>query len=582
MLRAWNASFEWLILRDYYGVLLPWMQVDCTMQRALYASLPASLGEAGKAIDLPVGFQKDPAGQRLMMQMARPRSNGGKWHEDDPDKLERLANYCRQDVEAERAMAKRLPPLPRQEKRVSALDHFANRRGIALDLDLIHRLTMVARNETNDLNRTCSLLTNGAVTAPASQAARLVGWLAGQGVKIPDGVDKGAVDTLLASMPTLDAPRQVLEIRQEVAKSSTRKLATMLKCVGSDGRVRGQLAYYGANRTGRFAGRLIQPQNLPRPGFPLGDLKRAIQAILDGLGRDWLDMVFGPPLDVVASALRSCLVPGPGKVFVIYDFKQIEARVLAWLAGQKDTLDAFARGEDIYVREQQRIGLSSRLAGKVVVLACGFGMGATRFQQTAATYGLDLTLFEAEQIVQAWRLANQAIVKLWYYTDACFRRALWDPGRTPAIAAVDGKVSFTGRLDHGQTTIVMTLPSGREIFYRNARVEPSAYPSGEITYDGVDQTTKRWGPVRTWGGKLVENGVQAIARDCLVDAALRIDARGLGDLVLSAHDELVEEVVASRADGANLLIKREIEQSPDFAKDLPIAAEGGIRSSYGV
>jgi DNA polymerase len=583
MLRAWNASFEWLILHHQFHITLPWMQVDCTMQRALYASLPGALDAAGQALGLPASLQKDPAGKRLMLQMSRPRANRSKWHEDDPDKVRRLEEYCRQDVAAERAIAKRLPPLPMNEKRVSALDHYTNRRGIALDSDLIRRLMILASEETRSLNQACTLLTNGEVTSPGTQTAKLTRWLEGQGLAVPDGLDKEAVDTLLSGMPTIDVPRQVLEIRQEVAKSSTKKLSTMLKCQGRDGRVRGQLAYYGANRTGRFAGRLIQVQNLPRPAFPKDTLRDVRSAIRQSPDSEWIDLLYGPPLDITASLLRSCLVPGQGKVFVTYDFKQIEARVLAWLAGAKDTLEVFASGEDVYVYEQKRIGLSSRQAGKVVVLACGFGMGAIRFQETARTYGLDLTLDEALDIVTAWRNANPLIVTLWRHTEDCFRRALWSPG---TVVQVNDKLSFHARrtITNGILTVIveMRLPSSRELFYRHARIEPGKFSQGEITYDGVDQTTKRWGAIRTWGGKLVENAVQAIARDCLVDASLRIDAADLGKLVLSAHDELVEEVDELVASQRAPLIMAEIEQSPYFARDLPIAAEGGIRTSYGV
>jgi DNA polymerase len=353
----------------------------------------------------------------------------------------------------------------------------------------------------------------------------------------------------------------------------------MTRCAGPDGRVRGQIQYYGASRTGRFAGRLIQVQNFPRPTLPKKDLSRAVSDIKRGYDRDWLDAVYGQPLDIVAQALRSCIVPGAGKVFVTYDFKQIEARVLAWLAGAHGTLKAFVDGEDVYVREQKRIGLSSRLAGKVVVLACGYQMGPARFQATAKTYGLDLDLNQAKTIVEAWREANPEIVSLWHRVGDTFRQAL----RTPGPVAVNSKMGFIRRLEpDGKVTIAMTLPSGRYLYYRNVRIMPGKYPGGELTYNGVDQTTKRWDVIKTYGGKLVENWVQAVARDCLVDAALRIEKLGLGELVVTVHDELVEEVEAGMANARMPLILAEVEKSPDFAPDLPIAAEGGIRTSYGV
>lgn len=582
-LRAWNAAFEWSILANHYGLRLPWDRVDCTMQRALYAGLPAALEKAGPALGIPASQLKDATARRLMLQMAKPRKGGGYWH-DDPVKLEDLTEYCRQDVVAERAIARMLPYLPENERLVSALDHEANQRGIALDVDLIRKLTNLARDETSRLNQICGVLTGGEVTSPATQGARLKAWLEAQGLAVPGGLDKAAVATLLAQ-PLGPATRQVLELRQEVAKTSTRKLVAMTRCAGSDSRVRGQLMYYGASRTGRFSGKLIQPQNMPRPSLAKPILADAIHSIKAGGDADWIDLLYGKPLDVVAQSLRSCLIAGPGKIFVVYDFRQIEARVLAWLAGQQNVLDACAAGEDIYVVAQKQVGLPSRLAAKVVVLACGFGMGPNRFQETAEKYGLVLTINEATQMVADWREANPNTVDLWHKTEKAARRALFKPGPPQKVAG--GKVGFTGneadRRDPAKLT--MKLPSGRELFYRNARIEDDpARPGkgGNLTYDGVDQITRKWGPIRTWGGKQVENAVQAIARDCLVDAALRVDAAGWGELVLSVHDELIWEVPIADAGMAAILIKAEVEKSPAFAPDLPVAAEGGIKSSYGV
>ena len=473
---------------------------------------------------------------------------------------------------------------PRTSERFPRLDHETNQRGIALDVTLIETLTDLAREETSHLNQACGVITGGAVTSPGTQTAKLTAWLESHGINITDGLDKAAVAELLQS-PLTDAERQVLELRQEVAKTSTRKLVAMTRCIGSDQRVRGQLMYYGASRTGRFSGKLIQPQNMPRPTLTKPNLKSAIQAIKQGASRDVVDDIFGNPLEVVASALRSCLVPGPGKLFVTYDFKQIEARVLAWLAGAKDTLKAFADGEDVYVREQKKIGLSSRLAGKVVVLACGFGMGAVRFQETAATYGLILTFAQALQIVEDWRDANPEIVDLWYAFERAARKALFRPGT--AFPVADGKVTFlSNETLQDPATLVMTLPSGRQLFYRDIRTVPD--PSrpgkgGDLTYSGIDQTTRQWvDDIRTWGGKLVENAVQATARDVLTDAALRIDKAGEGELVLSVHDELIWEVSTNQAAARAADILAGVEKSPAFAPDLPIGAEGGVKASYGV
>lgn len=582
--RAWNAAFEWLILRRF-GFTIPWAQVSCTMQKALYAGLPASLAGAGAALGLPPSLQKDAQGQRLMLQMARPRLKGGKWHADDPAKLAALEAYCKQDVVAERTIARLIPQLPSREKQVSALDHEANLRGIALDQTLIRQLAGMAHDETARLNHACSRLTSGRVTSPSSQTAKLSAWLASRGINASEGLDKTEVAKLLANghLPARGDVRQVLEIRQEAAKSSTRKLHTMQKCSGPDDRVRGQLLYYGAARTGRFAGRLIQPQNMPRPTLPPPVLKAAIDAIRKGRESAWIDAVYGAPLDIVAQGLRSCLVPGPGKTFVAYDFRQIEARVLSWFAGQKHVLKAFAEGRDVYVVMQKAIGLPTRHAAKIVVLAAGFGMGAAKFQDTAKTNGLELTELQAKQMIDGWREANPEIVSSWYATERAARQSLFWPGNPVAVDGTSGKLTFTSTKDNiGQTRLAMKLPSSRDLFYRNVRIEESEFRGGRLTYDGVHQEKHKWMAIQTWGGKLVENAVQATARDVLVDAALRVDQARLGALVLSIHDELIWEVDEHTAATRSDSIRHEVEMSPEWAPDLPIASEGGIKSSYGV
>jgi DNA polymerase len=393
-------------------------------------------------------------------------------------------------------------------------------------------------------------------------------------------------DGLIWAGPTT---RRVLEIRQEVAKSSTKKLDAMLRCAGPDGRVRGQLAYYGAFRTGRFAGRLIQPQNFPRPSIKL--IAHAVQNVLDGVDPDFLRLVYGAPLDVAASLLRSCLIPGPGRRFIIYDLAQIEARVVAWLASQTDILQVFERGEDVYAYTASKLGSANRQFGKVLVLACGFGMGATRFQETAKTYGLDLTLAQCDEAVQGWRQANPKIVDLWQSVDRAVRTALkefaWRGSKPQVDEPINDKLSVSVSLSRtGTPLMTLRLPSGRRLYYRNARIQPSACDSGrwlrgEIAYDGVDQHTKQWTTLRTYGGKLVENITQAAARDVIVEAALRVDARGLGDLVLSVHDELVFEADSESSQKLSHEIRQEIDRRPTWALDLPVASEGGIKARYG-
>ena len=583
--RAWNAAFEQAILTNHYGLKLDPHQASCTMQRALYSGLPAGLGDAGPA--LGVGVVKDDTAHRLMLQMAKPRDVGADgtpvwWHVTESYRLPALAAYCRRDVESEREIARHVRELPKDEIAVSRLDRRANELGVQIDLGLVDKLKALTETEVASLNRECAGLTKGSVTSPGTQTARLQAWLAGRGLWLMNLSKEAVAETLAAYDKSWagSVTQRVLEIRQEVAKSSTRKLDAMTRCAGPDGRVRGQLAYYGAFRTGRFAGRLIQPQNFPKPSIRLIPL--AVQNILDGADPEFLRLVYGAPLEVVASLLRSCLIPGPGKTFVVYDLAQIEARVVAWLAGQTDVLEVFERGEDVYAYTASRLGSVNRQFGKVLVLACGFGMGAVRFQDTAKSYGLTLTAVQCEEAVRGWREANPRIVDLWWTVDRAARAALKRVSKQQIDEPINDKLSLSiSRSSTGAPLLTIRLPSGRRLYYRNARLATEPFMRDAIAYDGVDQHTKQWTSLRTYGGKLTENITQAVARDVIVEAALRVDRADLGDLVLSVHDELVFEVDSEQARRVAPLIQQEIDRRPAWALDLPVASEGGIKTRYG-
>ena len=293
------------------------------------------------------------------------------------------------------------------------------------------------------------------MTSPGTQTARLAGWLTAQGVDVPD-LGKEAVSGLLCGSWNPSAQR-VLEIRQEIAKSSLKKLDAMERCAGPDDRVRGQLAYYGAFRTGRWAGRLVQPQNMPRPA--IRDVGAFIRHALSGPDADWVRMQWGPPLQAIASALRGCLIPAEGKAFVVYDLSQIEARVVAWLAGQRDVLEVFARGEDVYAHARRRLGLDTRQMAKTAVLGLGFGTGATKFVEIAAKAGLTLTLEQSQTIVNDWRAANSKIVELWQAADKTVK-ALLDPLQSATAAlAINGKLAAQTHLTrNGRPLLTLLLP----------------------------------------------------------------------------------------------------------------------------
>ena len=591
--RAWNAGFEWAILTNHFGLALHPAQAVCTMQAALHSGLPAALEDAGPAIGAPQ--HKDATARRLMLQLSKPRKNrsgpDSLWHVDDLSKLDALEVYCRQDVEAERAIDGMIADLPATERDISILDRRANNRGVKLDLKFVAALKALALDETAKLNHECAALTQGAVTSPGTQTAKLLGWLTSRGIPITD-VGKESVTAALAIFAngfdgyyaTGPVTKRVLEIRQEIAKSSLKKLDAMQRCAGPGDRVRGQLAYYGAFRTGRFAGRLIQPQNFPRP--LIKDVASFTRYMLRTKtpDADFVRCVWGKPLDAIATALRGCLIPAQGKAFVVRDLSQIEARVIAWLAGQDDLLTVFEGGTDVYVYMQHKLGLPSRQASKAATLGLGFGMGPKHFVDYALTYGVVVSLQESEAMVKDWRAANHFIQAFWYRLgDVATDLLRAFRGAASITRSANQHIAFTvSRARNGTTLLTMLLPSGRRLYYRNARlVRDPDKGRDSIVYEGVDTYTKKWTDVRTWGSKLAENATQAVARDVIIEAGLRVDKRNFGDLVLSVHDELIFEVDNDLALARALQIKLEIDKRPSWAPDLPVASEGTIMGRYG-
>lgn len=654
MLHAWNASFECAILRNHFGVDLRPDQVSCTMQRSLFAGLPGALGDCGPALRLPI--VKDTSAHRLMMQMARPRVHrDGRvsyWHIDDPDKLARLRAYCEKDVEAEREIARHIPQLPEREKRISALDRKANERGILLDTRLIRTMMRIADEATQEINARCTAITKGAVTSPGTQTAKMAAWLGSRGLTV-DSLAKGYVEDALnrtkvlaagpegkaekakrvakalvwrrdedSSWPVLEAFKtppfadvtEALQLRQLAAKSSVKKLQAMLNCCEEDQCVRGVLAYYGASRTGRWVGRQIQPQNLPRPSFK--DVDGAINFMLDGGDARGLGVFFAPPLEAVSAALRGCLVPREGKAYFTPDLSQIEARLIAYLAGQNDILEVFARGDDVYTHTANKVGLNSRQEGKVAVLGLGYGMGPNKFIETAEGYGLSYSPQRAEEIVSDWRAANPKIVQFWWDCDRavkdCIRAARSSVFKKATRPINDFVTVEIGPARNGSPLMTMLLPSGRRLYYRDIALEIDdpkreiemawrSYHNEEIdaaelkdmlreielrprresiTYSGVHQMTKRWSRIRTYSGKIAENLTQAVARDVICDMALEIEERGLGDLVLSVHDELIYELPIKDAEARKDEILKIMCRPPKWAPGLPVKAEGELKSRY--
>ena len=518
-----------------------------------------------------------------MMQMNKPRrrfSDGtlSWWHIDDPAKLTRLVQYCDRDVLVEAEIASQLPPLPPIEQAAWELDQRINARGVVLDTALVYGLKDLAVEGKSTADAYIHQLTGGAV-ATVTSVAQLLAFL--QSIGYPHGdLTKENVKRRLEDETCGDLEREILEVRQDAAKTSTAKLNSMLSAGWQDGpgssptRVRGMLQFYGAARTGRWAGRLIQLQNLPR-----GSVKKideAIRMVLNGASVDTLEMFHGPVLGVVSSALRGCLVSAPGHQLVVADFAQIEARVVAWLAGQQDILEVFAKGEDVYVYTARQNGSDDRQLGKVLVLACGFGMSAAKFRETARTYGLTLSEEQAERAVKGWRRANAKIVQFWYECDTAARLVIKNAdanGNHQPLTV--GPVQFAMWRGH----MLIRLPSGRHLVYRDAKLVPGRFSPESISYMGVDQYTRQWSRQHTYGGKLVENITQAVARDIMRDATLAADRAGI-PVEMLVHDEMVCEVETSRAQWALDVLLTLMRAAPAWAPGLPVDAAGWLGPRY--
>lgn len=570
---AWNAAFETTVLQRLQ--LVPAHPLSCTMQRALAYGLPAKLERAAEALGLRQ--RKDMHGHRLMLKMSRPLKEGQPaW---TPADYTRLADYCAGDVAAEAAASEVIPELMPEERELAQLDAHMNNSGeLGIDFDRVMALGIVAKAaEKLDAER-CSELTGGAVTSPGTQTARLLSWLGEAGIDLPD-VARATVEEALTE--TLWSPqsgvKEVLDIRLRAARASTRKLSRMLDMSDlNDGALRGQFQFCGAGRTGRWSGRGVQVQNLPRvpKGFDpdlFYDLAARAAKHENPARLARFDMITpAPVLDCVSWSLRSCLkATNDDKYLWSFDFSQIEARVLAWLAGQRDVLAVFASGEDVYVWAAQQFGSSDRQLGKVLVLALGFGMGAVKLRETARkNYGVQMTAAEADRFKTEWRARNPRIVTFWAEMEIAARKAVLQR----SVQAVGGSgIAFvcTSR------TLQLRLPSGRVLYYHQPRIDPD---TGSLSYWGAEVGGK-WVEQRTWGGKLAENATQAAARDIMAEAMLRAWRR-LGQVpCMSVHDELVYAVPDT---GGLQELYAIMLEPPPWAGGLPLAGEFKVAQRYGV
>lgn len=601
--RAHNAVFEWLIWNHVFVkvlvdagfgfIPLKLSQLDDTMARCAYWGLPLSLEEAAAAHP-GVTFAKDMEGRRIMLQLTKPRKHDPRtgqaewWHETDPEKLIRVTEYCAQDVRTERALSLLLPPLPDEEQRTWVLDAKINNRGIYLDRDLTDAMQSLARIEGARLDKEMQRVTGGAV--PSWRAVKvLTDWCNARdpGLNLTS-LAKDVLPDLVNDGQVPPDVRTALAIRQEAAKSSVAKLNAMEAYASADGYMRGLTQYYGAFRTGRWAGRGPQVQNYPRSLVEdQTSLVRVLKARFWRTNQNYagfLKIIFGvTPLEALSSALRGCLSVGPGFFFAAIDFAQIEARVLAWLAGEEHVIEAFLAGTDLYVLAASRIyGVpidqvtkAQRQIGKVAVLALGYQGGIGAFQSMAANYGVVVSDQEADAIKNAYRNGHLKIKAFWYDMENAAKDAIRHPGGTIGVKGCP-RIAFKVWQGH----LCMRLPSGRVLVYRDVKlVDDNDGWGPKITYMGVDQHTRKWTRLNTYGGKLVENACQAVARDALRDAMLRVEQASLPgvELLGSIHDEVLFQLAHRNYFNTLLVLMKRV---PDWAHGLPLDASGYVSDRF--
>ena len=517
--RAYNAAFEFAALSKVYDAMEP-EQWRCSMVHAMYCGYPGSLEAAGAAIGLPQEKQKLTTGKALIRYFCIPckptKANGGRtrnYPRHDPEKWQLFKDYNRQDVEAEREIERRLAsyPLPPDVQKQWETDLRIARRGVCVDQDMVAGALDIGASTTATLMTRAQAITG--LDNPNS-GVQLLSWLHSRGAELPNLQKETVAEALKGDLPDAET-REALEIRQNLGKTSNKKYEALETCVCSDGRVRGLLQFYGANRTGRWAGRLVQVQNLPRTYIQQLDLARGLVKARNGKA---IRVCFGSVQDTLSQLIRTTLTAAPGRVLIDADFSAIEARVISWLAGEEWRLDAFREGKDIYCESASRIygvpvvkhGENGHLRakGKVAELACGFGGSAGAMQRMGGS-DLNMTDDELKQIVDDWRAASPKIVKLWYdLQDAAISAINGTPKTTHGLR-------FARELDRtsGHTVLVIRLPSGRQLFYLEPDLAENRWGGSSISYIGVNQETKKWERIETYGGKITEN---CLAWDTLV------------------------------------------------------------------
>lgn len=571
---AWNAAFEITCLNKFLGLNLDLTQWECDMVKSAMCGLPLALSQCAEVLGLEQ--QKMKAGKILIDEFCKPKKKNQRAL-FDLDKWELFKQYCKQDVEVERAISNKLSyfETPTNERALWSLDYRINARGVMIDSLFVDSAVRLDEQYNALLMQEAKDLTG--LANPNSPTA-LRKWLAEQGVTAIS-LTKANVSELKGKVQNEEVIR-VLELRQEMAKTSTAKYKAMQECICNDSRVKGLTQFY-ATRTGRWAGRLVQVQNLPQNHLDDLDSARDIVKMEDD---ELMGLCYADPLpNILSQLIRTSFIAPEGTTFVIVDFSAIEARVIAWLAGEQWRMDVFASHGKIYEAsaaamfsipiEEVTKGSDYRAKGKIAELALGYqgGVGALK------AFGADkmgLTDIELTDIVYKWRDKSPKIVALWTLIERSVVFAILNPGFPHAFR--NGLI--TALYSKEDKYLSLTLPSGRSIHYYNPTV--SSYGGKySITYEGLNQTTRKWETINTYGGKLTENIIQAIARDCLADTMLRIDNAGFS-IIMHVHDEVVVEVAKASANTSLTTILDIMSKPIPWAEGLLLKGDGFISDYY--
>lgn len=582
---AFNAQFERVCINKYFGIKTEnW---ECTMVKSLSLGFPGNLDSVGKVIGLEPNLQKLMTGKNLIRIFSVPKNVKKNNQismleekfrilpEDKPEEWQLFKEYCMRDVETERAIRKKLSrfeTLP-QEKKLYELDQKINDRGVLIDLKMAKSAIAIDTEQTERLTKKYKEITG--LDNPNS-LVELKDFIKQRTGKVVKSITKHNINELKEKLKDYEDVIAALEIRERLSKSSIAKYKKMIDVACSDERARGLLQFYGAG-TGRWAGRLIQVQNLPQNHIP--DLDIAREIVKNG-NLDLLEMMYNNPSDVLSQCIRTAIIPKPGYKFIVADFSAIEARVIAWLAGEQWRLDVFRSHGKIYEAsasqmfkvpiEQITKGSPLRQKGKIAELALGY-QGSVGALKSMGALKMGLTEEELQPLVDTWRLSNPKIVQFWYDTENKVIEAI--ENRTTV------RINKYLRVIYRSGMLFIELPSGRQLAYPKPKiVEHDKFPGKKkIIYQVINENTYQWGEVDTYGGKLVENIVQATARDCLAHSMLKLDKLGYR-IVMHVHDEIVIEIEENR-DELEKVCDIMGEEIP-WAPGLPLRADGYECSYY--